>query len=132
MLEIEILPLPQRAFDRPCHERHVVRMNPLQNKLHGGFHCPVVLEDAKVFLRPEELAGGNLPAEAADMTQPLRFGQICLARPEFPGQALLLSHIHCGADETVEDSPVENRKTHPAYVSKFAVLPQDATRNIAT
>src|SRR5260370_30653870 len=48
-------------------------MNTLEHRFHGRLRGPVVVEDAKGFLRPDDLAGGDVPAEAARMTQPLRF-----------------------------------------------------------
>ena len=79
MLKIKILPVPRRTlndlFDQGC----VFRMNPLENKFRGRFRRSVILEDSKSFLGPDELAGGRLPTEAPDMTEPLRFRQIRLA-----------------------------------------------------
>jgi len=66
------------------------------------------------------------------MTEPLSFGQVRLAAPELPRQMLLLSHIHCGADETLEDPRIETRHTNPPQMSKLAIWPHDALLDIAT
>ena len=113
MLGDKILPILRRALDGLFHDSHVLRMNPLEHKFHGRLRRSVVLEDSKCFLRPEDLAAGNPPAEAPRMTEPLSFGQVRLAAPELLRQMLLLSHIHCGADETLEDSRIETRYTDP-------------------
>src|SRR6266446_7913262 len=56
-----------------------------ENDLNGRFDGPVVLEDAKGFLRPEDFAARNTPAEAAGAAQRLRFSQIGLAPLQFGG-----------------------------------------------
>src|SRR5258708_8140968 len=62
-----------------------------ENDLDGRFDGPVVLEDAKGFLRPEDCAARNNPAEAAGTAQCLRFGQIGLAPLQFGGP---FRHLH--------------------------------------
>jgi hypothetical protein len=76
---IKILPVLRRAFDCLVHERRVFRMNPLEDQIYGWFRCSVVLEDSKSFLRPDDLSGEWLPAEATRMTESLRFRQVRLA-----------------------------------------------------
>src|SRR5260370_10714684 len=132
MLRGKILPILRRALDGLFHEGHVLRMNPPERKFHGRLRRSVVLEDSKCFLRPEDLAGRNLPAEAPRTAEPLSFGQVRLAAPELLRQMLLLSHIHCGANETLEDPRIETRHTNPPYMSKLAVWSHDALLDIAT
>src|SRR6267378_7992064 len=62
-----------------------------ENDLNGRFDGPVVLEDAKGFLRPEDFAARNTPAEAAGAAQRLRFSQIGLAPLQFGGP---FHHLH--------------------------------------
>ncbi len=57
-------------------------MDPLEDKFDGRCRLSVVLEDSKSFLRPDDLASGNLPAEAPGTAKPLSFRQICLTAPE--------------------------------------------------
>src|SRR5438477_8925426 len=45
---------------------------------------------------------------------------------------LLLGHIHCGADETLEHARIETRRANPSQMSKLAVWSQDAVLDIAT
>src|SRR6266403_2994247 len=66
------------------------------------------------------------------MTEPLSFRQVGLAALEFPCEMLLLGHIHCGANEALEDSLIETWNTNPPYISKLAVWSKDALFNIAT
>src|SRR5260221_13738180 len=56
-----------------------------ENDLNGWFDGPVALEDAKGFLRPEDFAARNKPAEAAGTAQRLRFSQIGLAPLQLGG-----------------------------------------------
>src|SRR5438128_1760851 len=42
-------------------------------------HRPVISHDAKSFLRPDDFAGGDVPAKTARATQSLRLGQIGIA-----------------------------------------------------
>src|SRR5258705_4291445 len=63
LLKIKILPVPRRANDCLFHQGRVFRMNPLENKFHGGFRRSIVLEDSKGFFRPDDVAGGGPPAE---------------------------------------------------------------------
>jgi hypothetical protein len=55
MFEIKILPILQRASDDRLHEGDIVRMNTLKNEFESRFRRPVDLEDAKSFLRPDDL-----------------------------------------------------------------------------
>src|SRR4030095_2585884 len=57
------------------HAGRVVWMHPLEHELYGWFDRWVVAKDAKGFLRPEDFAGGYVPAKAPGMTEPLRFRQ---------------------------------------------------------
>jgi hypothetical protein len=79
ILMLKILPILRRAFDGLLHQRHVFRMNPLQNKFDRRLRGSVVLEDAEGLLRPDDLSREWLPAKAPGMTQFLRFRQVNLA-----------------------------------------------------
>src|SRR5260370_34820545 len=79
ILMIKILAILRGALDRLFHHRRVIRMNPLENELHGRFRHSVVLEDSKGFIGPDVLAGGGLPAEAPGTAEPLDFSQVGLA-----------------------------------------------------
>ena len=65
MFKIKILSVLCRALDGLLHESTVFRMGALDNELHGRLCRPVELEDPKGFLRPDDLARGDTPAEAA-------------------------------------------------------------------
>ncbi len=82
MLEIKILPIPRHARDRLFHQGRILRMNPLENALHGRFRRSVVLEDSKGFLRPEDLAARNAPAESPRATEALGLRQAGFAAPQ--------------------------------------------------
>src|SRR5258708_20638638 len=64
---LKILPILRRALHGLSHQGRVVRMNPLEDKFDGRYRRSVVLEDSKGFLRPNDLAIGNSPAEAPGM-----------------------------------------------------------------
>jgi hypothetical protein len=70
---LKILPILRRSLNRLFHQGCVVRMNPLEDKFEGWYRRSVVLKDPKGFLGPEDLTGGEPPAEAPRMTEPLRF-----------------------------------------------------------
>src|SRR6266851_739799 len=82
---LKIFSILRRARDGLFHQSGVLRMNAPENELNGRFDGPVVLEDAKGFLRPEDFAARNTPAEAAGAAQRLRFSQIGLAPLQFGG-----------------------------------------------
>ena len=75
---LKVLPILRRALDRLLHLGRVFRMNPLEHTFHGRCRGSVVLEDSIGFLRPDDLAGGNSPAKASSVTEPLGFGQVRL------------------------------------------------------
>jgi len=60
IFKLEILFLPRCALDRLRHKGRVLRMDTLENGFDGRLRGPVVLEDAKGFLRPDDLAGGDV------------------------------------------------------------------------
>src|SRR5882757_11164978 len=74
-LVIEVFRVPRCALECLLHERHVLRMNPLQSEVKSRFHGPFVLEDSKHFLRPEDLSSGDGPAEATGAAQGLGVSQ---------------------------------------------------------
>jgi hypothetical protein len=78
MLEVEVFCHLRGVVDRLLHEGSVVRVNPLENALDGRCDRTVVLEDSKSLVRPDDLAGGRLPAEASRMAEALRFREVRL------------------------------------------------------
>src|SRR5258707_6907464 len=77
----KILSILRRALNCLFHQGRLFRMNPLENKFEGGRHRSVVLKDAIGFLRPQDLAGGNAPAEATDVAEPLSARQVRFPPP---------------------------------------------------
>src|SRR6266478_6063837 len=75
---LKVLPILRRALDGLFHLGRVFRMNTLEYTFHGWCRGSVVLEDSIGFLRPDDLAGGNSPAKASGVTEPLRFRQVRL------------------------------------------------------
>src|ERR1700730_5722098 len=88
MFKIEIVPLLRHAIDALCYEGRIFRVNPLKNHFHSRFCSWVVLEDSKRFLRPDQLAAGNSPAEAPRVADPLCSLQVRLPALEFLSQRL--------------------------------------------
>src|SRR3989454_12835543 len=78
MFKIEVLALLRRALNGLFHQGGVFRMDTLEHTFHGGCRVSVVLENSIGFLRPDDLAGGNSPAKASGVTEPLRFRQVRL------------------------------------------------------
>src|SRR6266403_4984263 len=78
----KILSVLRRALKCLFHQGRVFRMNPLENKFDGRRHRSVVLKDAIGFLRPPDLAGGNAPAEATGVAEPLSARQVRFPAPE--------------------------------------------------
>ena len=50
MFKIKVHPILRSPLDCLFHERHVFRMNPLENKFHLRRRGPVVLKDSKALL----------------------------------------------------------------------------------
>src|SRR5580692_4886100 len=78
----KILSISRRALNSLFHHGRVFRMNPLENKFDIRRHRSVVLKDAIGFLRPQDLAGGNAPAEATGVAEPLSARQVRFPSPE--------------------------------------------------
>src|SRR5947208_12761541 len=90
MPKVELLPIPLCTVHYSLDEYAVVRMGSLEYPLYGG-HSPLLIsKDSKGFLRPEDLAGENIPAERARVAQSLRFGQISLTPSQFLFRPLAL------------------------------------------
>src|SRR5437868_8158863 len=83
-------------------------MGALENELQAGLGRLVTLEDTKGFSRPNDLAGGDAPAEAAGSVQFLRLGQIGLALPQSIFRVLALGDIFaCDQHDKLAVSPSE-------------------------
>src|ERR1700739_1312866 len=72
---VKILPILRGTHHCLFYQGRVFRMHPFESKFQRWFRRSVVLEDSKGFLRPENLAGGGLPAEAATVAYALRLSQ---------------------------------------------------------
>src|SRR4029077_775546 len=88
MFKIEVVPLLRHAIDALSHEGGIFRVKPLENHFHSRFRRWVVLENSKRFLRPDQLAAGNSPAEAPRMAEPLSTLEVRLPALEFLSQRL--------------------------------------------
>src|SRR5260221_6812459 len=78
----KILSILRRALNSLFHKVRVSGMTRWENKFDGGRHRSVVLKDAIGFLRPQDLAGGNAPAEATGVAEPLSARQVRFPPPE--------------------------------------------------
>src|ERR1035437_8615717 len=79
MLHVKICALAGCSFKKLLHEILVVGMSSLKNQVQRWLRRTVVSKNLKRLLRPEYLASGNLPPEAAGATQTLGLGQIGFA-----------------------------------------------------
>src|ERR1700730_4806235 len=75
---LKILSILRRTLDCLFHLGRVFRMNTLDQTFHRRCRVSVELENTIGFLRPDDLAGGNSPAKASGVTEPLRFRQVRL------------------------------------------------------
>src|SRR5246500_3463362 len=92
----KILSILGCALNCLFHQGRVFRMNPLENKFDGRRRRSVVLKDAIGFVRPQDLAGGNAPAEATGVAKPLSARQVSFPAPEL---ALRILQIFVGSCE---------------------------------
>src|SRR5437867_5501027 len=82
---ISVLEVPSvagRAVDGLFHPRTIVRMNALKHRGVVDGASLVVAKYSECFLRPNEFAAGDAPAEAAGAAQSLGFGQIHFTLPQ--------------------------------------------------
>src|SRR6476660_8827218 len=90
-------------------------MDPLYYELSGRAGGRVVSKNPERFLRPEDFAAGNNPAEAAGVTQALGFREIPPAPLEFLRQRFLVGDIYARAGETCQYSVVKDGCADAAY-----------------
>src|SRR5580700_2308851 len=95
MFKIKSLPVPRYLVERFLEEDSVLRMCSPQYDFHCRFVGWIVFENAKRFLRPEDLSAGNIPSETARMANSLRFRQISFAALQGLFRALTLEYFAC-------------------------------------
>src|SRR5439155_15595616 len=102
----EVLSVTGCALDGLFHARTIIWMNALKDRgvLDGG--GLVVAKYSECFLRPDEFAAGDAPAEAAGAAQSLGFGQIhfTLAQRIF-GQLAFRDVLACDQDDQLIIEP---------------------------
>src|SRR5882762_3206902 len=79
MFKIKSLPNAYRLIKFFLDESPILRMGSLQYAFHSRFEGSVVFKDSKRFLRPDNMATRNAPAETARVTHSLRFCQVGFA-----------------------------------------------------
>src|ERR1700752_44229 len=95
MLKIPILRVLRCTLDEFLHENEVVGMDSLKHQLEGGLGRAVISEYPETFLGPDQLSGGNIPAETARAAQSLGFRQIPLAPTQRLLGALTVLDVRC-------------------------------------
>src|SRR5258708_4484089 len=120
MFKIKTLAVARRLIDLLLHQAAVIRMNSREDKFHRRVRPWIALKDSESLVGPEDLSARNFPTEAAGMTELLRLGEIRLPALQLLGQLLVLSHIHCGADNPFQDPVLDNRNSNATYVPNFA------------
>src|SRR5437879_4472626 len=71
MFVLEILHFPGCPFRELIMRIEVVRVNPFAHPLESGFGRWIPFKDSKHFVRPADLAGNDIPAEAASKAEAL-------------------------------------------------------------
>src|SRR5262245_56095307 len=90
MFKIKVRGVARSYLDHLLDEGEVLRVDTLEHHVQIGFQSAIVSNDRKGFGRPNQLAGGDVPAETAGATQALGFRQIGLASTQgfFTSRAL--------------------------------------------
>src|SRR5260221_582429 len=101
-------------------------MDSLKNMFHSGFGGLVVSIDSKGFFRPEHLAAGKSAAEAARVTEFLRFRQVRFAPAKFLGQEFVLGNVYGAANVLFQALVFDNRSTDAANVPDLTIGTHDA------
>src|SRR6266436_6374760 len=94
MLNIKICLFVGRVVESMLHAISVVGMNSLEYQLQRGFNRSIKFKYLVGFLRPEDFSTRNTPAEAAGVTQFLRFGQVSFTASQLLFRLLCSGHIH--------------------------------------
>src|SRR3977135_4389821 len=93
----------ERLIEGPLNPRAIVGMDPLEQLLVRrrplGRISP---EDAKVLRRPVQRISGHIPRPTPRVTEPLPFGEIGLAAPQFFLGHLALNNILHEPDEVLD------------------------------
>src|SRR2546421_10537951 len=79
LLVVEISMTISHAIAMALNDRAVVGMDPLHDDIERRLDVTLDAHDVVCFLRPIDLAGGDLPAEASGESELLRLRQIGLA-----------------------------------------------------
>src|SRR5262245_34344791 len=79
ILVVEILAITGGTVDGSLYALAVVGVNTQDDRLGSDGRHPVIAEYPEGFLRPDDFAGGDAPAEAAGVAQALCLGQIGFA-----------------------------------------------------
>src|ERR1700742_3807886 len=82
MLGDELEALARGTVDDLAHAVLVVRMRTVNDRLDGGLCRRLVSEYSISAIRPIDISARNVPAEASDLTQLFRGGQINPAPPQ--------------------------------------------------
>src|SRR5580698_11345936 len=79
----------------------------------------------------EYLPSDQSARPTAGVSEPLRFGQVCLLPSQLLGQQLVLSHVNCGAEKPFEGVLIEHRYANGANVAYLAIRANEARRHVA-
>ena len=83
-------------------------------------------EDSESLLGPEVFVRGNIPAEAACVTESLRFRKIRFAPAEFLGEEFVRRNVYGAANVLFQALVFESRSTDAANVSDLTIGTHDA------
>src|ERR1700739_2641015 len=79
MFNIKSLPTPNCLIEGFLHTNSVLRMGSLQYSFQRRFAGRIVAKNSKCFIRPDDIPGRNVPAEAPGVADSLRLREIGLA-----------------------------------------------------
>ena len=102
VLQGKILPVLRRALDGFANDVEIVGMRALQDDVERRRQIRIEIEDPEGLVGPEQLLAGNVPAEAAGVTELLGLGEIGgLTSPQrvFAPEPMQHAHDHQRRDE---------------------------------
>ncbi|KAF5408614.1 MAG: hypothetical protein Udaeo2_11730 [Candidatus Udaeobacter sp.] len=105
-------------------------MNALQCPIYGWPDRRLITKNPKVFVRPNQLPGGYIPAKAAGVTERLRLLAIRLAATELLRRDFLLRNVYGGADVILQLLVFDNRSTDAANIPNLTVGSHDSLGSI--
>src|SRR6266576_396108 len=119
-----------RLLHHSLDERKVFRVNALQRQFQGWLDRRLITKDPKILVRPNQLPGGYIPAEAAGVTERLCLLAIRLAATEFLRGNFLLGNVYGGANVLFQALVFDKRSPDATNVPNLPIRSHDAFGSI--